>query len=393
MTVIVVSIVVIFTPSSIEHGTPPRFVPLQLAPTFTNSYEMYDWGGIAPFHNGKGWVWVRNGNKAHQYLYDLNKPMIVGELLHGGAVGFNEDGTQLLCGQATEGGSLRDKFINELIAIVAKFRHKPPPKAAYRYESVWALNLKRNSATHVGTLQQYSGAGSSWKPSPSGRFAYNQTSMQFVAHKFWLFDFHTEKMREVNSSIDPDGWWDDEHILISDPDQITLYNVLTDETTDLFTKADIAMFMVTNGLATVGGGIIPPRILREWNGKQCDFYLAPSQPYSTNKTFLAVIDRNGPTLKLITKEFAHRWTGHFSGDGKYYLFSNETGRWGQGGDGSVWLRDLSTGSEKALVPSDKSNQYSLCRFYDGGVIYVRNRRLWRIDLNGSNNVPLFGHGN
>lgn len=41
------------------------------------------------------------------------------------------------------------------------------------------------------------------------------------------------------------------------------------------------------------------------------------------------------------------------------------------------------------MPPDNKGQYAIPRFYGDEVIYYRNRVLWRIGLDGSNNVPVF----
>ncbi|MGZ4963302.1 MAG: hypothetical protein ACXWC8_12170, partial [Limisphaerales bacterium] len=358
-------------------------------PTNATVWDMYNWDDVNPCRDGKLWVWARLGTDTHEYLYDLNTKLIVGELLNGGAVSFNQDGTKLLCTTSAEAVTFSERLVQRLNELVAKARHLPPPKPSFRYESVWLVNLRINTAKHVGVLKQYYGSGSSWRPSPSFRFVCNQTSTQSGLKKFFVFDFDTETIKEMPCPKYPLGWWDDRTVLMSDNDDVNGFNALTGVTTNLLSSANIEAFLGTNGVTNVK----KPTIFIAWNKEHYDFYVSSAHRYDSNAAFLAQIDRSGPSLKMVNRAFEFHWMGQFSPDKTLYLYSGESGKWGSGGNGSVLLRDVRDNSTRVLVPSDRSKQYSLCRFYEGGVIYSRNRHLWRIDLNGSNNVPLFsGNG-
>ena len=43
----------------------------------------------------------------------------------------------------------------------------------------------------------------------------------------------------------------------------------------------------------------------------------------------------------------------------------------------------------SYIESDGTKRFSIPRFYNKSVIYVRSNALWRIALNGSNNTRLF----
>ena len=62
---------------------------------------------------------------------------------------------------------------------------------------------------------------------------------------------------------------------------------------------------------------------------------------------------------------------------------------GNGGNGSIYIRDVQTGEVRVLVPPDNSGQYTLERFYKNRVIYSKYHQLWSIDVTGSNNFKLF----
>jgi hypothetical protein len=61
---------------------------------------------------------------------------------------------------------------------------------------------------------------------------------------------------------------------------------------------------------------------------------------------------------------------------------------GSGGDGSIYLENLTNGTTLTVVPPDNKGQYSTPAFYGDEVIYFRNRMLWRAQINGSNNTVL-----
>jgi len=371
----------------------PRFVPMQMAPTNATVWEMYNWTDVDPCPGGKMWIWATlrpQTNLHREFFYDLNAKLIVGELLNGGGITFNQDGSKLLCESGTDAQKFLDHMLLQFLSTVAKLRHAPTPKPPYRYEALWVLNLRSNSATQVGVLKQFNGSGSTWRPSPSRRFAFNRTSAQSATKTFFVFDFDTESLKEMPCAKYPIGWWDDRTVLMSDFADVALCDVLTGETTNFITEANLSAFLKTNDLTTIK----KPSISYDWTGNQYNFYLAPETRYDTNAAFRIRLDRSGPSLKLLSRDFEYRWSGSFSQDETLYLYSGETGHWGRGGDGSVMLRALRDNSVHTLVPPDKSGQYSLCRFYDGGVIYSHKRHLWRVDLNGSNNAPLFsGNGN
>ena len=76
-----------------------------------------------------------------------------------------------------------------------------------------------------------------------------------------------------------------------------------------------------------------------------------------------------------------------------FVYQGESGAPGSGGNGAVYLRDLSDNSVHTLVPPNNKGQYAIPRFYGDEVIYFRDRVIWRIGLDGSNNVPLFPSAN
>lgn len=80
------------------------------------------------------------------------------------------------------------------------------------------------------------------------------------------------------------------------------------------------------------------------------------------------------------------WSDHLDPTARYYLYS---GRERGHGNDAVYVRDLQNGTTRILVPPANGAHFSLPRFYHDSVIYVRNNALWRINLDGFNNIKLF----
>src|SRR5690348_7703947 len=78
----------------------PRFVPVQTSPTTSNAFESYNWIDDAFGYDGKIWIWAGAGTRHHNYLYNLRKKSVVGEVLNGSGITFNGDGSKLLCSEA-----------------------------------------------------------------------------------------------------------------------------------------------------------------------------------------------------------------------------------------------------------------------------------------------------
>ncbi len=74
--------------------------------------------------------------------------------------------------------------------------------------------------------------------------------------------------------------------------------------------------------------------------------------------------------------------------GTRYVWNGESGATGRGGNGAVFLRNLSGHTPRNLIPPDNAGQYALPRFYRDSIVYYHNQFLWRIDLDGRNNLRL-----
>jgi hypothetical protein len=124
-----------------------------------------------------------------------------------------------------------------------------------------------------------------------------------------------------------------------------------------------------------------------WNGRENDFYLTDThQKWLAAESYLIKLERPDGRLRLLFPRFKFEWSDHLDAAGRQYLYSGREA--GEGSDG-VFLRDLDSGTNRVLVAPDAEKHFSLPRFYRDSVIYVRSNAVWRIGLDGANNVKLF----
>jgi hypothetical protein len=88
------------------------------------------------------------------------------------------------------------------------------------------------------------------------------------------------------------------------------------------------------------------------------------------------------------RDFELNPRGRLDNDCTHFVYDGEGPQPGKGGNGGVYLKNLTNNTIVTPVEPDNGGQYSLARFYDGAVIYWRKKLLWRVDFTGSNNAPL-----
>lgn len=121
-----------------------------------------------------------------------------------------------------------------------------------------------------------------------------------------------------------------------------------------------------------------------WNGRKNDIYLTDLLlRHRSSESFLIKVERPNGHLKLLYPRFQFEWSSHFDPTGRYYLFSGHEKSTG------VFVRDLESAARRVLVAPDSGQYYSIPQFYRDSVIYVRSNALWRININGSDNIRLF----
>lgn len=365
----------------------PRYVTVNTQPTGPFGRVHYDWGGAAPFVDGKVWIFtILSRTNGHQFLFDLEKRKVLGELFNGGAVFCNQQGTKLLCGGRA---SLDASFKGSLISLLSKFSFGRIQIKTNRIDAYWILDLRNNSARRVGGLSQWPGTGSTWKPSPGFRFGFNVPSNGEEGSSFFLCDLEQETFRKIPFTGNLQGWWDDHQILIKTPTgDMVLLDVLTQQTSTLFSHETISRRLQELGIPDDPATVIT---CSTWNGTNYNFSLVPKQGQNlySNGSFMLKFDRSGPALTLLRPDFKFRWLGNFNEAETHYVYPGESGASGRGGNGGVYLLDLLNNNTTTLIPPDNNGQYAIPRFYGNTVLYFRNSELWSIKLDGSGNARLF----
>jgi hypothetical protein len=382
---LLIGLTMVLVPKGIDPEA-PRFVrglPQPLGPLTSVDYG---WGELVPFAGGKVWLWTFAGTNRHCFWYDLDRRVVIGELMNAGPVFCNPKETKLLC----EGhASLKSSLKQRLFALAEKFvRGKVPLPKINREDAYWVLDLRDNSVRRVGELSQIIGTGSHWRPSPGFRYGCNVPNNTEEGTAFFLCDVETGAFEKIRFPGVVQGWWDESQLLVRDPaNNFVLFDVVTRKTNTLFSATFLQDTLHRLNLTNYPGQI---RAINDWNGHGYDYYFASqTASYRAGQSFLFKTSHADPTLKLLYPNFKFEHLGRLDASATHYLYNGEPGLPGRGGNGAVLLRDLTNDSTTTLVPPDNSGWYALPRFYRDEVIYRRNRVLWRMNLDGSNNAPLF----
>ena len=367
------------------HRRAPKFIPNKTLPVGNYAATHYAWSDLRPFVDDKVWIFgARDRTNRFNCLYDLRERMILGDLQNAGMVLANGDGTRLLVsGVGSPAVTLKEKLL-DLLYRVSGGKFKPNVNET---ESFWVLNIKDNSTKRVGSVSQYAGTGSSWYTSPLLQYGYTRPTTESAA--FVLFNFADDSFNWIPVGGQIRGWWDEQHVFLrADNADFVLHDVVNRQTTVLFSAETIRETLKRLDLPGDPTNVVA---FANWNGKEYDFYFTQKDyDRQAKRCFLLKAERTSPpTLKLISRDFQFAWGGHLDTQGKHFLYQGETGAPGGGGNGAVYLRDLSDDSISTLVPPNNKGQYAIPRFYGDEVVYFRDRVLWRIGLDGSNNVPLF----
>ena len=343
----------------------------------------YDWISPIPFADGKVWIWTASSaTNAHHYLYDLNSREVSGELLNGGPIFFNQDHSKLFCSGR---GSLTMTFRGRIAGWIQKIWLGKTRLRANRAEAFWILDLRENSAKRMGEFSQLPGAGSTWKPSPTFRFGYNVPSAA-PQGAFYLCDLERGLFRKLQFNGKPLGWWDPQNILFKDSaSNFVLLDVCNDTTNTLFTAKALAQSLQDLGLPNDPATL---SAFSQWNDWNYDAYFALANSIHGGKSFLLRADKTGPALKLVCRDFQFEWGGRLDEAGTRYLFDGESGPSGRGGNGGVFLRNLTNNTSRTVVEPDNGGQYAISRFYGEEIIYFHKRLLWRLPLGGTNSTQL-----
>ena len=365
-------------------SNPPRFENVPITGSISNI--SYDFLAYRPFEAGGMWVGTLSGRTNWQiFVFDIENRRVIGRVTYGWPVMLFGD--RLLCSQPTAAipawRRLWTKFLNLVRPIFGnRIKLTPPDSEANAY---WLLNLENGTAKWLGNIPGQ--PNFTVVPSPDFHYCFAARHPRVPSLDYYLLDLRNRRITKMDTPQDAAacGWWENSRILFETTNSdFVLYDVRKRTSSPLITFGKLGGFLEQNNL-TFGTG--RPHAFAIWNGRENDFYLTdPHKNWLAEESFLIKLDRPDGRLNLLSPRFKSEWSDHIDRSGRLYLYSGR--EQGEGSDG-VFLRHLDTGTNQILVAPTTNKYHSIPRFYGNSVIYVRSNSLWRISLDGSNNVQLF----
>jgi hypothetical protein len=419
---IAVALVLVVVPAAMITFTDPnapRFEKLHAPLTLPASARVsYAFLNPSPCDGEKLWItryWSVTNSET--LLYGIHDGTILGRLIHGWPM-FLTPGGKLVCARpVADDRHLKERIRGFLQSVAHAFSKSPirgtpfAASVASRYRephNYLLLDMKKQTATKMGKLAR---GPSSFSPSPDFRRGYIYWDTQGGLVDLYCFDLERPAVRQAAAEVLVSGWWDNTHILLQTTNcDFVLHEVTTGQTAPFLRFEEIAEFLRNNGIT---GDPKKAWAIWFWNGREYDFYLADAQQrWKEAESYLIKLERPAGRFRLLSRQFKFECAGQLDPSARYYLFTgrNErlsnpfTGRneglsnesvyfqdilLGRGRDDSVCLRDLENDTTRILVPSAGQSYSGRPRFYRDSVIYYRSNALWRINLDGSNNLKLF----
>jgi len=378
---LVLAILVILLLAFANESGAPKFVPGAPATVTPWGPTWYAWHDDVPFRDGRLWLLVDDTNNvvSHIFLYDLNHRAILGELVNNGLhlpLLQNSDGSRLLVDGSPPG---LVSALRTILTGAGKISPRIGAASSRLADSFWVVETQNNSAKRVVTRA----VPGTWQPSPDFHYGFCMAAEKVR----FLCDLETQHVTQPDVAGIPRGWWDTHTILLEvGTNSLGLFDVQSLQSRTLLGPDQIQAFLATNNLLNDASGV---RAFANWNGREFDFYLGcASQMLTTRalkpqvgRSFLLKIDRNGPTLKLLSREFEFQPQGVLDATGTHYLY-------GGGLFGEVYLRDLLNDRVTTVVPPGKIGQFARARFFGDEVIYFRDGQIRRVKLDGTSDEPV-----
>ena len=359
----------------------PKFIrnPALKGPHLNLRYPFLD---PIPFSEGLTWVGTHSStNDFHIWVLNVETGDVLGEIRNGDPLAIDGQRQQVLCnGIKAPRSALQRNFYK----IIEKVTGRSPP--AGTDESYWILDLRTGRATAIGHAPKPK-MPSSTISSPAFSYAYLLDAHHATDRSdLFLFDLAGKKLERCQVPDWPLGWWSDEEILFKIPDGgFGAYDPATQMKRTLVSDTELTDWLNENAidLEAQKVGTFPV-----WNGKAYDHYVTDTHTkWLAESSFLAKLGPDGKP-SLLKKDFKFGWSDHLHPNQMHYTY---TGRESGGNSSAVFVRDLRSGADKMIVPSD-SAYFSIPRPYKDWVIFVRSNMLWKAELSGSNIVRLFPPG-
>jgi hypothetical protein len=311
-------------------------------------------------------------------LYQINERTVMGEITNGWPL-LAVDRSTLLCSQSLAPQRSVAAIWQQLVGLLSS-RPRVSGSDPQRY---FLLNLEKDTALEMGVLPQH--PSSIVQPSPDLRFAYVFSIGGGPAPQVQCFDFKRGEIRELYIKGWPAGWWDQTNLLVTTTNNdFVLYDVTTRKMTPLISSSNLATFLKEHDITE---DPTKARPFFQWNGQENEFYLTDTyKKWSADESYLIKVERSDARLTLLSTKFKFEWSDQFDQTGRYYAYSGRDS--GKASDG-VFVRDLQTGTSQIAVAPTKNTSFSIPRFYGDWIIYSRSNRLWKINVDGTENQLLF----
>jgi len=335
-----------------------------------------------PFEGGKMCLGVSFSQTNWQLLiFDIEKRRVLGEVTNGWPVMLFGDPSKLLCYQITT-TPWRKHITRQIFSMLARlFKRRSGSSLFIETQIYWVLELEKNTAKRLGEIP--GSPNFTEVASPDFAYCFTGRLRPDGLFDYYLLELRHGSIRKFETTHRVCGWWDNSRILLESTNlDLSLYDVRSKATSPLISSGTLRGFLERNKLAPG-----TPRPFFVWNGRENDVYLTDlHQKWLAAESFLIKLERPDGRLKLLSPSFKFEWSDHLDASGQLYLYSGR--EQGQGSDG-VFLRHLDANTNQILVASSTNRDHSIPRFYGNSVIYMRSNAVWRIGLDGSNNVKLF----
>jgi hypothetical protein len=337
-----------------------------------------------PFEGGKMCIGVVSSRTNWQNLvFDIENRRVLGQLTNGWPVMLFGDPPKLLCQTAVAVPAWK-RFLHRVVALVGSvFGRRVAGTSPDQSATYWVLDLEKNTVKRLGEIP--GDANFIEVPSRDFRYCYTARHGRGAVLDYYLMDLRKGSISKLDTRHTACGWWDNSRILLESTNlDFVLYDVRSKVTSPLVSSAKLGEFLEQN---KVTFGAARPHTFFIWNGRENDFYLTDThQKWLAAESALIKVERPDGNLKLLSPRFKFEWSDHFDPSGQLYLYSGRERA--QGSDG-VFLRHLEGGTNQVLVAPGTNNYHSIPRFYGNSVIYTRSNAIWRVGLDGSNDIKLF----
>ena len=351
-------------------------------------YDRTEYNCLRPIYGDR--VFVTNSKytfeNRYQYVVDLKNKEIVGRLNRGQILAYSREFSSYLCAEKIE-------VADTLPKKVLKIFNRSLPKTSKSEYRIFLLSEKTGEVKTLCKVDWYADYGIL---SPGGRY-YQVTERDRYRYKGdFLVDFKEEKIVKIPPVIIlGGGWWSEcEFVGKNCESDIAIYNVETNSVQSLTTNNDLLKLISKEQDSFYQNGAYSMQVV--WTGNGYEFLLwsllrADKYAYKIDSrpddNWLVRIDRPSKKLQLLDEDFPFHKGGVWNADLSLYLYGGEE----QTGDASaVYIMDTKTKRVKTLFLGEpNAKYYSSPSFYNDRIIFLKQKSLWMMDVDGGNQERIF----